>query len=220
MKRVALLAASLLLGTSLAAQTFVGTRAGLGANGLLDWGTLGAVNSLVANPTAGIAIGGLSTVTATLSKQSAGPFERRNQGLGWGGNFDNGDRLIWTKDGSGFLRIEFSSAVQAVGANINVNNFGSFRGVLRIFDGATLLQSFVRDGSVTFAGDGSALFLGATAASITAVEFGIGTAETFAINQLSVLAPETVVPEPSTYVLMATGLAFVGGIARRRPVRA
>jgi hypothetical protein len=155
-----------------------------------------------------------------VSKEGAGPLERRDQGTGWFGNFAAGDALLWTNQTNGFLRIAFSSAVEGVGAQIQRDEFGAFTATLRVFNGATLLNTFTLNGNGTFDGDNSAIFLGAQGASITAIEYEttLGDQQTndLAINRLSIRAGTTVVPEPSTYALMATGLVALVGVARRR----
>lgn len=217
MKKLACVVALVLVSASAAgAQTMVTSRAALGATGFFDWSVLGAANTLVNNPTAGIVGTTTGGITATVSKQSVGPLQRRDEGIGWGGNFANGDALLWTNDTPGFMRIEFSSAVSAVGAQFQANVFDPFTGILRVFNGATLLNSFALAGNSTFDRDNSAIFLGAENASITAIEYEVsGATIDFAINRLSVRAA-TVVPEPSTYALLASGLFAIGFAARRR----
>jgi hypothetical protein len=219
MKRFGMVVGLLIASAAAAqAQSIVTSRATLGATGFFDWSVLGPANTDVANPTSGIAGTTTGGITATVSKEVAGPLRRVDQGAGWGGNFAGGDALLWTVSESGFMRIAFSGAVDGVGAQIQRNFFGSFTATLRVFNGATLLDTFTLDGNSTSGANNSAIFLGAQGAPITAIEYQSSADQNgnagFAINRLSIRT--TTIPEPSTYALMATGLVALVGVARRR----
>ena len=215
-RAVAAVATAFMLSTSVNAQSIVTSRAALGATGFFDWSVLGPTFTGVANPTGGIAGTTTGGITATVSRSTAGIMERRDQGNGWSGNFAAGDALIWTRDQPGFLRIAFSSAVGGVGAQLQQDSFGAFTGVLRVFNGATLLNTFNLAGTGDSNGDNSAIFLGAQGAPITAIEYQMSDInQDFAINRLSIRST-SVVPEPSTYALLATGLVALMGVTRRR----
>ena len=216
-RAVAAVAAALMLSTTVNAQSIITSRAALGATGFFDWSVLGPTLTSVANPTSGIAGTTTGGITATVSRSTAGIMSRLDQGNGWSGNFAAGDALLWTNNQPGFLRIAFSSAVDGVGAQIQQNVFGAFTGVLRVFNGATLLNTFNLAGNSTnTSGDNSAIFLGAQGAPITAIEYQMSDiTKDFAINRLSIRST-SVVPEPSTYALLATGLVALMGVSRRR----
>jgi hypothetical protein len=200
----------------------VTTRGGIGGTGLLDWGALGAENTVVPSPTT-TGVPGIAGLNATVSEAS-GSLERRNQNSGWAGNFTNGDRLLWTTTRGGPLTILFNSSVFAVGANYMTDNFGAFTGQIEAFNSSNIsLGIFGFSGNATSANDGTAIFAGvsSTLGDIRKITITGLTATNnpndFAINQLSVRAnANTTVPEPMTIWLTGAGLGIVGVVARRR----
>jgi hypothetical protein len=199
--------------------SFVSTRAGLSNDGQVDWGTRGAQYTAVDNTsTVGTGIAG---VTAVVSKTSAGAFERRNQGSGWGGNFTTGDALLWTNGTSGPLVLTFNQAIAGFGLQLQSDSYGAFVGSVTAYDlGGLLLGSFQVDGNSTGASDGSAVFLGVSsvAGDIGRVQFDVVGGGDFAVNRGTVGASTAaaVVPEPSTYAMLGAGLLSLGAAARRR----
>jgi len=205
-----------------AQYTFVTTRAGIGGNGLLDWASLGPNSTPVTNGTSGIAITNTTTV-ATVSQVGSNPLERRDQGPGWAGSFAPNSALLWTGGSNGPMTIWFSSAVAAAGAGFDTNYFGPFTGTIDALDASSnVLATFGFSGTQTGAGDGSNAFAGvaSTLGNISGIRFTGVTASfdpnDFAIDNVSVNLNAQVVPEPSTYALMATGLIGLGLTARRR----
>jgi PEP-CTERM motif len=205
-----------------AQYTFVPTRAGIGGTGLIDWATLGSAYTNVANGTSGIAIN-TTALTATVTQAGAGSLQRRDQGIGWSGNFTTPSSLLWTNGNNGPMTIMFSGAVGAAGAAFQANTFGAFTGSIEALDASqNVLATFVFNGMSTSNGDGSAPFAGisSTLNDIWGVRFtGVAQSNTsndFAIDNLAVNIGSEVVPEPSTYALMGTGLIGLVGVARRK----
>jgi PEP-CTERM motif len=205
-----------------AQYTFVPTRAGIGGTGLINWATLGGSSTVVANGTSGIAIA-TTSLTATVTQAGQSPLERRDQGIGWAGDFTPGSALLWTRGNNGPITIMFSGAVGAAGAALQTDYYGAFTGSIEALDASqNVLATFVFSGTATGAADGSAPFAGimSTLNDIWGVRFTGVTASNapndFAIDNLSVNIGSDVVPEPSTYALMGTGLIGLVGVARRK----
>ncbi|MDW8105680.1 MAG: PEP-CTERM sorting domain-containing protein, partial [Armatimonadota bacterium] len=218
--RTLLAAALVLVAVSAAhALTFVNSRPALGGNDYVDWGVLGPAFTVVSNPVTLSSNGGLSV---TVSKITWGPFERRDQGSGWAGNFAPSDRLLWTRNEVGPMEIEFASPVFGAGAQIQADVFGAFVGILSVYDvGNNVIGVFPLLGISTNAGDNSAIFLGVkhSSAIIKKVSFDAvtrGVHVDFAINQLDILTQgdAPVIPEPGTMLLMSIGGLAIG-LSRR-----
>jgi hypothetical protein len=84
----------------------------------------------------------------TVSKP-VDPFERRDQGSDWLGNFAPGDHLIWTRDVAGAMVIDFAVPVLGAGAQIQRDAYGTFTGTIQAYDTlGNLLGSFNLTGIV------------------------------------------------------------------------
>jgi hypothetical protein len=198
---------ALVLATSAHALTFVNSRPALGGNDYVDWGVLGPSFTVVNNPFTVTSNGGLSM---SVSKPG-GPFERRDQGNGWSGNFAPGDHLIWTRDEIGAMTIEFAVPVLGAGAQIQRDAFGLFTGTIQAYDSLNnLLGSFNLTGNSAF----STIFLGVldNSPSIKKIVFMTdGGSEDFAINRLDLVTQGgPVIPEPGTMLLMGIGGLAIG----------
>ena len=213
--------AALLLGVGVQASAVpVTSRAALAGNDSISWGQLGGSMTDILVATDVTTAGGL---VASVSNPS-GPLVRFDEGDGiYSGNFALGDPLLATLFIPGPISIDFSTGLSRIGAQIKANDFGSFNGVLKVFDANNLLLE-----TQTFAGlsnslqDNSAIFIGIArvTADIDRVEFNItgSTSPDFAINQVDLQVG--VVPEPATLAMLLAGLALVGtATARRRTQR-
>jgi hypothetical protein len=223
-KQVSLLlaGAAVLVGAaapSHAALTQKNSRALLGGNDFIDWAAAGAVNSTHVNPFIIISNDALQT---TVSKPSSGPFERRNQGSGWNGNFAPGDALIWTRFTSGPLMLEFANPVWGGGTQIQRNAFGAFTGTVEAFDSLNMsLGSFSLNGNSNNAGNNSAIFLGvlSDSANIKKLAFNVDGEQDFALNQVDLVTQREVspAPEPASMALLSMGaLPLLRRLRRRR----
>jgi hypothetical protein len=205
-----------------AGLVLVTSRTALNGNDTIDWGQFGSTFTNVPNPSNFTTTGGLS---GTVSKLQSGEFQRRDQGNGWGGNFTNGDRLLWTQDFNSSpnnIKLTFPHGISAGGAQIQADFFGAFTAQIQAFDThGNPLGSFTENGTSNSNGDGSAIFIGVrdTTTPIGSIALSLTNAAfdpaDFAINQFSLDSRVTSggVPEPSTLALLGLGL---GGLAVRR----
>lgn len=193
------------------ALTFVTSRPALGGNDYVDWGVLGSEYTVVSNPFTVTSNGGLSMSVF----KPVDPFERRDQGNGWWGNFAPGDHLIWTRDEIGAMTIEFAVPVLGAGAQIQRDAYGTFTGTIQAYDSLNnLLGSFNLTGNSDGSNDNSAIFLGVldNSPSIKKIVFMTdGGSEDFAINRLDLVTQGgPVIPEPGTMLLMGIGGLAIG----------
>ncbi len=218
-KKSIFLAALLISAVSLAgASTGVTCRNGAGClNGTdhFDWAqNYGPEYSTVANGSTATTVGGLQ---ATVVFAGGGDGERLNQDSGWSGNFNPGDALVWTNSpGQGPLTFNFAAPVSGAGAQIETDYFGAFTAQICDQRG----NCFVENGDGEPTNDNTAIFIGlADDPGITALTFTIldaqGDPADFAINQLDVTTGAPV-PEPTSLLLLGTGLLSAAGKLRRK----
>ena len=208
--------AALLLGAGLqAAAVPITSRVALAGNDTIQWGQLGGSLTDVLLP-ANITTTGAQGATVT---NPTGPLVRFDEGDGvYSGNFALGDALLATLFKPGPISIDFSTGLSRIGAQIMSNDFGSFNGVLKVYDvNNVLLETQTFAGLATSQQDNSAIFIGIARATadIDRVEFNISgsTSPDFAINQVDLRVG--VVPEPATLAMLLAGLAVLGTAALR-----
>ena len=197
-----------------ASVTGVSSLAGLGATDSIDWGQLGGTFTSVSS---GVTV--TSTLGQTATVTSGGGMERRDEANGWGGNFANGEHLLWTAGNGPDITLTFANAVQSVGAQFQADFYGPFTAELIGSNGA-VLGSFALGGNSDGNNDNSAVFVGlmSTSADIKQVQFhltsSVGSPNDFAIGTVSFAGGA--VPEPATWALMITGFGLAGATLRRR----
>jgi hypothetical protein len=181
----------------------------LGANDSLDWGQLGPDLTVVPSPSSATSANGLLVAFANGIQD----FYAIQQGNTWGGNFNNGDNLLFNAAG-GPVTLIFSSSISGIGLRFQSIDFGIFTAYITAFGAGNVnFGSVSLNGTSNNAADGSALFLGVTSSSadITSVQLNVqvnGSDNPFALGSLSIAEPLVTgpVPEPSTIFLAGAGL--------------
>src|SRR5262245_1853345 len=205
----------------------INSRAALGGNDSIDWGTLGVTGTELANPFVAVSNGGIS---ATVSQGGGLVFERLDQSAGWNGNFAPGAALIRinqdiNNNETKTVSLQFSTPVAGAGAQVQTNSPGEFGMTLNVFDSDNnLLGSFNKFGLSTSAADNSAIFLGVRndTANIDHVTYTVSTPHSlgFALNQVDLVNGQlTAIPELGTILLLATSLTSLGIARWRRHVK-
>ena len=213
------------------APILVTTPGALGANDSVDWAQLGGdlssiPNSFSANSANAVVISGLfgSSTGVTSVVCPAAPS------CSWtpsGSGFNAGDTLIWANDfsaGTGPLSLSFSSVLGA-GLWLQPDEVGQFTGQIEAFNGVNSLGAF----TVTSNAGGDPIFLGLldSVPDITKVVFSLTACgggscsdpNDFAVNSLLLTETSSGVPEPSSLVLLASGLVGLGWKLRRKSTK-
>jgi hypothetical protein len=185
----------------------------LNGNDSYNWTTnYGPTFSTIPNNSTATSNGG---VTVTVNFSTGGDGQRRDEGNGWLGNFSLGDELLWTNNNGPLNFMNFSHTLFGIGANVQPNSYGAFTAQLCDSNGMCVSEN----GMSTANEDGSAIFIGLTdSAGFTSATFSLTACPMncadLAINQLDIV--KTVIPEPSSMLLLGSGLLGAVGMIRRK----
>lgn len=212
-----------------------GTRALQNPSDFYDLSQIAPPGTIVTTPQFLTSFSGANA--ALVGNIDGSPFvtAQEDGGVTWFGNFDYGESLIWTGNsakippvgGLGPMAMVFLNPVASVGFAIQSDLYGPFTAHLTAFDssGNTLFSIF-RNGSSNGLENGSALFLGLgdiTGPNIATIEFTVSVPsgppfnDDFAIDDISI--GYTATPEPSSLLLLGSGLLGMAGLVRRKMSR-
>lgn len=233
-------AAVLLVGAAPAfAQTYtkITTRAGIGGDNYIDWGSVGDGTSL---PNGSIFAANTGPGQGAVSVSGTGSAERLTSGTTWQAGFLPSEALLWTGYGNGPMTILFSNfginGVYGVGSQVyfNYDNGGTpyDASIDLLGDNGVVLQSynFSTGGGPAGGAVGQASFIGATSSTgnIKGIRFNNASngvvQNDFAINRMTLNTLGVSggnngggdpVPEPGEWAAMGILGAGLAGLVMR-----
>lgn len=191
---------------------------------LIDWSQLGPALSAIPaifyfTTTDGVTGSGSYANPASSFKYvgTAGEVMQNFNGLNV--NFGHSDYANWTQN-SGPLTLNFSQGYSQAGAQVQTDFQGAFTAQICDINGC-----FTENGMTVSGGNNGAIYIGIDSVSpINWVTFSLtqstyfGTGD-FMINQVTLDAPESATPEPSSFLFLGTGLVGFAGALRRKFAR-
>ncbi|MGB8771396.1 MAG: PEP-CTERM sorting domain-containing protein [Candidatus Korobacteraceae bacterium] len=181
----------------------------------IDWGQFGPPFTQLMSPADWISMNG-----AMGTASDSGTLERRDEGNGWDGIFAFGDHLLWNQDNGNAIDIHFNSPISMGGAQIQDDDFGAFMGCVQALGSFGASPVFCVAGNNDGSEMNTAPFIGIQDLSgghITDLLFttDVGPNAT-AINSLSFSASGATTPEPTSMLLLGSGLLTAAGVLKRR----
>ena len=228
MKKAALLfLLCITLGAVCASAGIIGTTNPNQFNDVVDWcvqfNNCANTPFIEPSPSPFTSAGNVTGLVGNVGTQQ--PFEVRQQGVSWNGNFPANMGILYNgvqslNNTPADMAALFNVGVYGAGAYIQPPNFGAFTATITLFD-----ANYQPLGSFSAQGDsnnnqGTALFIGAydSSADVFAAQFSvkdINGIDDFAIGTLK-LNTNGVVPEPGTLLLIAPSALGLAGVVRRR----
>jgi len=214
------------------ADTFVQftSRAQQNPSDFFDWSLIAPPGTIVNTPQFVPGFDPTNPNAVLVGNIDGSQFLTMQEGVTWLGNFDYGESLIWTGNtnfgigGLGPMAAVFFNPVGSVGFTIQADFYGPFTAFLTAFDAnGNPLASLTLNGVSNGLENGSALFMGLgdkSGDNISFIEYTISTqvitggSNDFAIDDISI--GYHVTPEPSSLVLLGSGLLGLAGVARRK----
>jgi hypothetical protein len=213
------------LGATYASAAIIGTTDPNLFQDSVNWCTQfnNCANTPFVEPSPSVFISGGGITGSVGNVGTLQPFEVRQQGVSWNGNFPADMGIVYNGvstlgNDPADIAATFDVGVFGAGAYIQARNFGAFTATVTLFD-----INFQSLGSFSAQGDsessGAALFIGAydTSADVYAIQFSvqdINGADDFGIGTLGIQT--SAVPEPGTLMLLGPSALGLLGVVRRR----